>query len=434
MPAAIGQSVKAYIESHGCTMNYGEGRIASALIAAGGYQIAERAEDSDIVVLNTCAVIDFTERKMISRLREIDSMGKRMVVTGCMAPTKREAILQAAPGAMICSPGNYEMLGTLLGLNFSRDQDCWNSFDRNDIIIPVAQGCLSRCTYCFSRLARPKLRSLNPEEILNAIRKNLKPGRVREFLLSGMDAITYGRDLKTSLPDLIARILSIEGDFRLRVGMMNPSLLSPLLEELLDVYEDRRVYKFFHIPFQSGSDRILKLMKRGNTAREFIEITGSIRKRYPEATISTDIIVGFPTETEEDFEQSLQLMETVAPDIVNVTRFSAREGTPAASMQGQIPGWIAKERSRRATDLRFAISGRRNSEYEGRNAEALITEEGKNGYSIGRLENYKQIIVRGTHSPGKTVNCLIKGSTPIHLIGFADSKPVTIPEEAGTEA
>jgi threonylcarbamoyladenosine tRNA methylthiotransferase CDKAL1 len=425
--------VKAYVESHGCTMNYGEGRIASALIAAGGYQLAERAEDSDIVVLNTCAVIGFTERKMISRLAEFSRMGKRLVVTGCMAPTKREAILEAAPGALICNPGNYEMLGSLLGLNFSRDQDCWNSPDRNDIIIPLAQGCLSRCTYCFSRIARPKLRSLNPAGILDAVRKNIRPGRIREFLLSGMDAIAYGRDLKTTLPELIEQILAIEGDFRLRVGMMSPSLLAPLLGELLDVYDDRRVYKFFHIPFQSGSDRILKLMKRGNTAGEFVDMAGAIRRRYPEATLSTDIIVGFPTETEEDFEQSLQVVRSVAPDIVNVTRFSPREGTPAASMHGQIPGWVVKERSRRATELRFAISGRRNSEYEGRNAEVLMTEEGKNGYSIGRLGNYRQIIVGGTHLPGRTVNCLITGSTPIHLIGTAEEMPLAGSEEAGAE-
>ncbi|MBX8631034.1 MAG: tRNA (N(6)-L-threonylcarbamoyladenosine(37)-C(2))-methylthiotransferase [Thermoplasmata archaeon YP2-bin.285] len=409
--------MKAYIESHGCTMNYGEGRIASALLSAGGYEIVQEPSDSDIVLLNTCAVITTTERKMLSRLRQFSTMGKKIVVTGCMATTRRNAILQTVPDALIYDPGDYGMLDTLLSLNHSVDQDCWNAPGKNDIIIPLAQGCLSRCSYCLSRVARPKLRSLDPEKIVRAVRVTVSGGGVREILLSGMDSIVYGRDIGTTLPELISRILQVEGDFRLRIGMMNPSLLLPLLDDLLDVYQDRRVYRFFHIPFQSGSDRILRLMRRGNTVSQFRDIVRSIRGRYSDATLATDIIAGFPSETEEEFQETLDLIREIRPDIVNVTRFSAREGTPAANMPRQIPGWIAKERSRRATELRFSISLSNNEHYVGGRVRALVTERGKNGYSIGRLENYRQVIIRGDHSEGQEIVCRITGASPIHLIG-----------------
>lgn len=408
--------VKAYIESHGCTMNYGEGREAESRLRAGGVEICGEAEDADLLLLNTCAVIEFTENAMIRRLRELNALGKIVVVTGCMAPVRRGNILAAAPGALVYDPGEHEMLDALLGLNLGADTDCWNDPGRNDVIIPVAQGCLSRCTYCLSRIARPKLKSIDPDRIIREVRRSLVTGRTREILLSGMDAITYGRDRGTTLPALLRKICSIDGAFMVRVGMMNPSLMMPLIDELLDAYDSDNIYKFFHIPFQSGSDRILRLMKRGNTADQFREIVHRVRQRYPEMTLSTDLIAGFPGETEEDFRMSLQLIRETEPDIVNVTRFSARDCTPAAGMTGIVPGWKAKEWSRKATALRFSISERRNRELVGREMSILITEQGKNGSMIGRNANYRQAIVHGAHAVGESIMCRVVASTPIHLV------------------
>ncbi len=414
--AALARGVKAYVESHGCTMNYGEGRAAESRLRSGGVEICHDPEDADVLLLNTCAVIEFTENAMLRRLRELHSLGKRVVVTGCMAPVRKESILSAAPGAFVYSPGDHEMLDALLGLNIDADMDCWNSPGRNDVIIPIAQGCLSRCTYCFSRIARPKLRSVDPERVLGEVRRSLGRGGVREILLSGMDAITYGRDRGTTLPALLKDICSIEGEFMVRVGMMNPSLMMPLIDELLDAYGSEKVYKFFHIPFQSGSDRILRMMKRGNTAEQFLDIVRRIRRRYPDMTLSTDLIVGFPGETEDDFRRSLEVIVETQPDIVNVTRFSAREGTPAAGMTCKIPGWKAKEWSRRATELRFRISSGKNSEFAGREMKILITENGKNGSMIGRTDSYRQAVVPGTHAIGERILCRVVSSTPIHLV------------------
>jgi MiaB/RimO family radical SAM methylthiotransferase len=231
-----------------------------------------------------------------------------------------------------------------------------------------------------------------------------------------MGTIASGRDIGTTLPDLLDGISAIEGDFRVRVGMMNPSLLPPLLDRLMDAFDDRRIYKFFHIPFQSGSADILKSMKRGYSPSQFLDIVARIRERYPDMTLSTDLIAGFPGETERDFDESLRVMSAARPDVVNVTRFSARPGTPAVSMPGEVHGRIAKERSRRATRLRFLISGEKNAAYVCSTVRVLVTEKGKNGYVIGRLGNYRQAIVKGNHRIGSMIDCRVTGSTPIHLV------------------
>lgn len=408
--------MKAYLESHGCTMNYGEGRLMQGRMEGAGYSFVSRPEEADVLVLNTCGVIEFTENSMYVRIRELGSLGKRLLVTGCLAKLREGKIREASPDALVFEATDFATLDSLLHLQTTQDMDCWNPVAANDLIVPIAQGCLSLCSYCFSRVARGNVRSVHPDRILSMIRAHVNRGGVREILLSGMDTITYGRDIGLTLPELLNRISTLKGDFRIRVGMMNPSLIPPLLDELLDAFEDRRIYRFFHVPFQSGSDHILRKMKRGYTTRQFIGIVEQIRRRYPGSTLSTDLIAGFPGESESDFQQSLDVIARIRPDIVNVTRFSARPGTLAFSMREQVPGWVMKERSRRATKLRFLISGENNSRYEGRNVEVLLTERGKNGFTIGRLDNYRQAIVRGVHEPGRVVRCGVTGATPIHLV------------------
>ncbi len=397
-------------------MNYGEGRLARSRMEASGYTFVSSPEDADVLLLNTCGVIGLTENSMMRRIGELGALGKQLLVTGCLAPLREREIRLASPGAMVFAPSDFQALDSMLNLKIGRDMDCWNDATSNDIIVPVQQGCLSLCTYCFSRLARGNVRSIRPERVLSMIRSSISPGTTREIMLSGMDTITYGRDIGTTLPELLRSISALEGDFRVRVGMMNPSLLTPLLDELLDAFSDPRIYRFFHIPFQSGSEGVLKRMKRGNTASRFLEIVARVRERYPDMTLSTDIIVGFPGESEDDFDRSLEVMSEARPDIVNVTRFSARPGTPASVMDGQVPGWVMKERSRRATALRFSISAGRNISYVGRRVQVLATERGKNGFTIGRLQNYRQAIIRGEHMPGQMVDCAVTGYSPVHLV------------------
>jgi threonylcarbamoyladenosine tRNA methylthiotransferase CDKAL1 len=395
-------------------MNYGEGRMLRGRMQAEGIEFVTSPGEADVLVLNTCGVIGFTENTMYRRIAELHSLGKRIIVTGCLANTKQERIMEIAPSASLIPPGDIRALEMLLGLNTS-GMDCWTDYSSNDIIVPIAQGCLSLCTYCFSRLSRGRVRSLEAKNVVEMIRKHLSTDGTKEILLSAMDTIAYGRDIGTTLPELLKQICSLEGSFRLRVGMMNPSLLPPLLDDLLDAFSDPRIYKFFHLPFQSGSDRILRAMKRGYTAEQFISLVREIRQRYPDMTLSTDVITGFPGETDEDFAMTLGVMEAVSPDIVNVTRFSAREGTPAFYMKEQVPGWISKERSRAATALRFQLSLERNRAYLGRRCTVLLTEKGKGNTTIGRLDNYKQVVVSGIHEIGEWLECKITGCSSVHL-------------------
>lgn len=407
--------VKVYLESHGCAMNYGEGMMMMQRMLSHGVELSESPERAEMLVLNTCGVIEFTERAMFRRIAEFASTGRRVVVTGCLAKTHAAEISAMSPLVSVLPPMDMKALGTVLGLNFDSGMDCWSDLGRNDIIVPIAQGCISACTYCYSRLSRGRVRSLPPSTILQMVRRHVEGGGVREIFLSAMDAIAYGRDIGTDLPGLLQQISSLEGNFRIRVGMMNPSLVPPLLDRLIDAFSDRRIYRFFHLPLQSGSDRILKAMRRGYTSAQFLELVSELRRHFPEMTLSTDVITGFPCETDEDFQQTLETLQQASPDIVNVTRFSAREGTRAYAMP-QVPGWISKERSRKATAVRFCISSKKNRLYEGREYDVLVTERGKGNTSIGRLDNYKQVVIDGIHEPGTIMRCIVTGSSPVHLL------------------
>jgi len=407
-------------------MNYGEGRILQKMLEGSGHTIVPSMSDADILVLNTCGVIGFTEHAMYRRMGEFAATGKQLVVTGCLAGIRNSEIRRIAPEALIIPPVGVEMVETLMKLNTDRGSDCWVDIGRNDVIVPIAQGCLSLCTYCFSRLSRGRVKSVKMERIVEAVERASHSG-IREILLSAMDTAAYGRDIGTSLPELLMKIALLKSEFRIRVGMMNPQLLKPILNELLDAYSDRRIYKFFHLPLQSGSDSVLQKMKRGYTASEFVGMVRDVRRRYPDATLSTDIITGFPGETEDDFRMTQEVIGEIQPDVVNVTRFSAREGTSACRMKDQVPGWISKERSRRITRQRFEIAALKNREYEGMVVTVHLTEEGKNGYTIGRLDNYRQVIVKGRHIPGALMQCRITGSSPVHLIAVPDGT-AEIPE------
>ncbi|MEM3851624.1 MAG: tRNA (N(6)-L-threonylcarbamoyladenosine(37)-C(2))-methylthiotransferase [Methanomassiliicoccales archaeon] len=409
--------MKVYVESHGCSMNYGEGQLIKGRLSNAGFGTSVSPEEADVIILNTCGVISHTENSMHRRIQQFASTGKRVIVTGCLATPETASSLSSSSEIAIMPPGDMNALDAFLGLNLQRDMDCWNQVEENTLIVPISSGCLSACTYCFSRIARGRVKSVRPQRIVEMIRLNTSGEEIREVLISSMDTIAYGRDIGTTLPDLLRSICELDTDFKLRVGMMNPSLLPPLLDDLLEVFEDGRIFKFFHLPVQSGSDAVLKRMRRGYTVDQYISLVREVRNAFPDMTFSTDVITGFPGESEEDFEETLALLENVKPDIVNVTRFSSRPGTRAASMPEQIAGWISKERSRKVSALRFRISAEKNAAYVGNTYRALTTENGKDNSTLARIDNYRQVVLDSRYPLGRYVTCRITGSTPIHLTG-----------------
>jgi MiaB-like tRNA modifying enzyme len=407
--------MKAYVEAYGCTLNFGESRELEDHLSTKGWEIVRDPDEADLTVLATCVVIETTERAMLKRVKELSSGCRRLVVTGCMATACRGKAERLAPDALFVAPGDVASFSRILdGLESSeaRPARVRESFG----IVPIATGCRGSCSYCITRLARGDLRSRSPGQVIAAVRKESMNGP-REVQLTAQDAAAYGTDIGTDLPSLVQEVCTIQADFRLRVGMMNPRSALPIKERVAEMYLQQKVFKFLHLPIQSGSDAILESMDRGYSVSDFMSIVDTVRAKVPRVTVSTDIIVGYPGETEDDHERSLTLLSELQPDIVNVTRFSSRPGTKAASARDTVVGWKAKDRSREITELRFEVAKKRNREWLGQEVAALATEKGKKQSTIFRNDEYKQIVVPGTIPLGSSSVIRIVDATPTHLLG-----------------
>lgn len=407
--------MRYFVESYGCTMNYGEGAQLSERMSGMGYEEAASAETADVVILNTCTVVDATEKKMVKRMTELRRMGKEVIVTGCMAEVQPGRISVRLPDSLIIPPKSYSEFSDKVGNKYG----CWHPLDNKETgtsaILPIAQGCLGACSYCITRFARGKLLSYPEDELLAEFRKRVQEG-AKEVLVTAQDTACYGRDIGSSLPDLLSKMLKVPGDFRVRIGMMNPDWLSPIADELMYVFEDPRVYRFLHIPVQSGSDGILKAMRRGYTIEDYLSLVKSIRARYPDISISTDMIAGFPGETEEDHLKSVELLRELRADTVNITRFSPRPGTKAAEME-QVNGRLIKARSTELTDVKNEVELANNEKLVGRTFRVLVTEEGKEGSVIARTGNYRPVGIAESIPLGTFCDAEITGCSSTYLIG-----------------
>lgn len=272
------------------------------------------------------------------------------------------------------------------------------------------------CSYCITSLARGKLKSYPMEEIVKDVCSAIKQG-CKEIQLTAQDTGSYGLDTGHNLGELLSNICKINGDYRIRVGMMNPYTVMKNIDSIIRSYDDLKIYKFLHLPVQSGDNDILKKMNRKYTTDDFLKIVGKFRKRYPDITISTDVIVGFPTETDEQFRNTIDLLKNVNPDVVNITRFSARPNTKAKFLKGRIRTEIAKERSKILTDLCSEISKENNQRHIERNYNVLITERGKKNTFVGRTENYKPVVLKENVSLGDIVDVRIIDAASTHLVG-----------------
>jgi MiaB/RimO family radical SAM methylthiotransferase len=223
--------------------------------------------------------------------------------------------------------------------------------------------------------------------------KNVLSDGYKEIRLSSQDTAAYGDDIDDKLPNLLKNICEIEGEFRIRVGMMNPQNALSNLDDLIDVYKNEKNYKFIHIPVQSGSKKILQIMGRKYTVSDFFKVVDGFRKHFPDITISTDVIVGFPNESDSDFEGTVDLVRKLKPNILNITRFSPRPNTEAMKMDNQVPSRIAKDRSRKLTKMHLDISRKINEKFVDEKKRILVAEFGKNNTLMGRTENYLPVVI-----------------------------------------
>jgi MiaB-like tRNA modifying enzyme len=402
--------MKVYIETHGCTANISDSQdIRNAIMASGGV-MAEKPEDADIVIINTCAVTEFTSRSMLKAIR--GHKNKRVIVAGCMAAAQ-PYLVEPMGGNIECVNASGPLpVVRALGIKPAEGKPFINGVTAT---ISIAEGCLGRCSYCIVRLVRGPLCSVPPARVIGQIKNALDSG-AREIFLTAQDTGAYGRDMGTRLPELMHGILAMDGNYKIRLGMMNPFSIAGIADDMVEVFNDPRVYRFAHIPIQSGSDRILKLMNRPYSAGEYGAIIKRLRDGVPDITISTDYIVGFPTESEEDFALTMEELKSDRPLKVNITRFSPRPGTPAASMEG-LPFRIKKERSRKLTQLHHDITSAYMRDSIGRRLNVMVTEPGKPGSVVARDDYYHMVVIPGDHPPGARMTVRICGASTTYIIG-----------------
>lgn len=404
--------MKAYFESYGCALNMGETKELERRLNSLGCESVDSPDSADLVVLGTCVVVAKTERNMLKRVAALSS-APRLIVTGCMASVYREKVNALAPCAEFCPPG-------------SLDQFC-GSFPRTGpavatpeddacSTVPIATGCRGSCSYCVTRLARGELKSRPAARVVEDVARAVRKGP-KEVQLAAQDTASYGLDVGLDLPSLVSQVCAVAGEFRVRVGMMNPRSVIPSLDRFADMYLQRKLFKFLHLPVQSGSDRILGLMGRGYSADDFLRIVSAVRSSAPALSLSTDVIIGYPGETDEDHRANIEVIKGCQPDVVNVTKYSPRPGTAAAEAPRRVHGAVVKARSREITRVRFDIALRINSSWVGREVRALATERGKGATTILRTDEYRQIVVPGRLGLGEFHHVRVDDATPTYLLG-----------------
>jgi tRNA-2-methylthio-N6-dimethylallyladenosine synthase len=382
---------KLHLITYGCQMNEYDSERVAGLLRAQRYELVADEREADLIIVNTCAIREKAEEKVFSKLGELRALKTKnpelvIGVMGCMAQLHQEAIQRRAPGVdLVFGSPAIARVGDLVDRARRERRPLLETGEgplvkitarppspsRLRAFVTVMEGCEKHCTFCVVPRTRGRERSHPPETILAEIRSLVVEG-CREVTLLGQTVNAYGRDLipPTDLAELFARVNDVEGIERIRFTTSNPyNLTARLIGALRDV---PKVCEWFHLPLQSGSDPILERMNRGYTRARYLELVDAIREAVPEMAFSTDLIVGFPGETEADFEQTLEVVERVGYDNVFVFRYSRRPGTPAAGMPDQVPEEVKAKRNARLLEVVNRVTAERNRRLAGRTLEVLV--------------------------------------------------------------
>ena len=407
------QHKKIFVKTYGCSRNYSDSETMAHYLLEAGYEITgigasdlseeELISDADLVIVNTCTVKNPTEDKFFSFLKKLSNLNKIVVVAGCISQSEKGALWMK----------NYSVIGldvldniveivdkTLAGEivhNLARKQGPWErpflpTLRHKKVIvsIPILSGCLGNCTYCKTKFARGHLRSATSESIIEQIKTAVEKG-IKEIWLVSEDNGAYGIDIGTTLPELLKLIENIPGDFFVRIGMLNPDFAYKYRNELAEIKQSPRFFTFLHIPIQAADDNVLENMKRPYAIEEFEEAVSVLKEKNPNMTLATDIICGYPSETEEQWNVTMNFLKNFKFNAINISKFYPRRGTVAAKMK-LIPTQEVKRRSKELSD--WFETQNYNEDYVGKTLSVFVDEKGKKeGSFIGRLQNYKQVIV-----------------------------------------
>ena len=426
--------MNVYVETFGCTFNQADSQIMAGLLKEHGNKLVDKPEDADVLIINTCYVKHPTEQKIINQInrRQEEFPDKKLIIAGCMVEIDQDKLKKLAPDAgwigphhVKSAPGAVKSIlkGDIVRLTGFQDtaKVCLPKIRSNPLIhiIQICEGCDGACTYCCTRFARGTLQSYSTHLIRKEAEKAVQEGCV-EIQLTAQDTATYGKDTGESLPELINQITSIEGDFRVRVGMMHPKSIINDVDELIDAFKSEKVYKFLHIPLQSGNDGVLSDMCRGHTVNDFMGIVERFKDEIPEISIATDFIVGYPTEDRKAFQDTLKVIKEIRPDFIHISKYRHRPMAKSSSMK-EIDANIMKERSKILNDLKSEIALNNNLELLGTSQMVLITGKGSKGGYIGRTNSYKTVVVEQA-AAGSFINVTLKEATGTY---FRECSPKT---------
>lgn len=428
---------KLFIETYGCQMNVADSEVVASVMKMAGYEMTENITEADAVLLNTCSVRDNAEQKIYNRLETLNSekkKGRRIIlgVLGCMAERVKEDLLNNHHADLVAGPDSYLSLPDLFAQaemgHKAINIELSTSETYRDIVpqrlhgakiggfVSIMRGCNNFCHYCIVPYTRGRERSRDVESILREVR-DLRDRGFKEVTLLGQNVNSYSSDI--NFPQLLRTVAHEAPEMRIRFTTSHPKDMSD--ETLKVIAEETNVCRHIHLPVQSGSDRILKLMNRKYTREWYLDRVAAIRRIIPDCGLSTDIFVGYHSETEEDHQLSLQLMREVGYDSAFMFKYSERPGTFASKhLPDDIPEEVKIRRLNELIQLQTELSAAANKRDEGKVFEVLIEGFSKRSREqlFGRTEQNKVVVFdKGRHHIGERVMLRITDSSSATLKG-----------------
>ncbi len=420
--------INFYIESYGCSTNMSEAEVMAGLLEQHEFKKVEDPEDAYVLIVHVCTVKG--DSKAVKHVKDLKDKysNKKYIVTGCITQQVLKEVRKILPQASFVSTHNIKEIVSVVEetvndnpiealaytdevkINLPRIRK-----NKTVAIIPILSGCNGSCTYCSVNKIKGKLISYPMDTVVSEARKAIIKG-CKELWITSQDNACYGLDTGSNkLVELLKNILSISGHFKIRLGMMNPNNILPILDELIKIYQHEKMFKFLHLPVQSGNDDVLQRMNREYSVKDFKKIIETFKAYIPELTISTDVIVGFPSESRIQFSNTVDLIRWTNPDVLNVSRFRARDDTQAAEMDKQVSGAESKNRSTLISSIFNNIAYMQNERWYKWCGAVVITEKGKDGTWIGRNYAYKPVILEGDYELGQEVKVKVNKITKFDL-------------------
>ncbi len=412
--------LKYYIKTYGCQMNVHESEKLAGMLISLGYTETDKMENADIIVFNTCCIRDGCEQKVFGNLGNIKKLKKEKpnlitAICGCLtqAEGRKDIIKKRFPYINIVfgTHNLNEFKNYIIQFNTTHKNvyEVWDkekAIDENvemfrtsdnNAWVNIMYGCNNFCSYCIVPYVRGRERSRNPKEIIDEVKGLINQG-YNYITLLGQNVNSYGHDLNDpniTFANLLKKLAELDGEFKIRFMTSHPK---DLTEDVIDtIAKHKKLAKYIHLPVQSGSDRILKLMNRNYTIERYMGLIKSIREKMPTCYISTDIIVGFPNETEEDFMETYNLINSVRYDGVFAFMFSPRTGTVAEKMDNQIPENIKNERVNRLLKLSKAITKEKTKECVG-NVYDVLVEKIDNNIAYTQNDSGRTILIENAEN------------------------------------